>query len=198
MQRNSESQSVHLMSVPLPDYGQLQKRYQALKLAERAQTVLIDAKPALKTAEEILRTLAATHNMKQLFVKIRKNTVLSDKMRPSDAKNLLSDPGNDFIEGTLHKLAAWQKTMSRVAAGEDIFCKNDKEFISFNSPLSLAIAGTSGLSNYLSIIQVALMELIKTDNKNAERYRTTIAEVRRCGTILSDCENASGISACIS
>jgi hypothetical protein len=197
MHSNSQSRTQPNAAIPLMDYGQLQQRYQSLKLAQRAAAVLVDATPALSIAEDILHKLSASNAMKQMLLKIRKNSLIAGKMRPSDARDLMLDGSSDFVAGTLHKLAAWRKTMERLCLGEGIISMNGREVIAANCPIALAIGGTACVSNYLSIIQLALSEQMKTDKKNAVTLRTQISEIRRCATILSDCENASEITSLV-
>jgi len=175
--------------LPLADFGALQTRYQALRLASRAEAMLKDADPALQAAEQLLDVLSAHPECKKLFVSLRANSLLIGKMRPSEAKNMLTDTSCDFIEGTRHKLAAWRKTMERLGQGEAIMSEGGKEFIPGHAPLALAILGNACVSNYLSIIQLVLAELAKID----EEYKSTVAEIRRCATVISDCEVASGL-----
>jgi len=195
MQNNTHSVSPlsPLLAAPLEDFGHLQERYQSLGLARRAATVLLDAEPALQTADRLLTSLAAHSKITPAFDRVRKNHVLTGKMRASEAKNLLVDDNDDFIEATRRKLAAWRKTMERLAQGEDIVSGQDKEYIPSTAPLALAIAGIASISSYLSIVQLALAELVKIDARNAKRYTSSMAEIRRCATLLSDCEHASGI-----
>jgi hypothetical protein len=197
MQNNAESISSPSIPAQLADFGQLQAKYQSLPLSQRAEAVLRDAEPALKTAESILQILSDNKKSKQALTTIRKNLPLAGKLRPSEAKNMLMDPDNDFIQITLHKLAAWRKTMERLSHNEDIKKENGQEYLPANSALALAVAGNSRVSNYLSIIQLILAELIKADAKNASQYNLTTIQVRRCSTILSDCEVASDIATAI-
>src|SRR4051812_39047316 len=88
-----------IMSMKLVDFGQLQERYQSLKPASRAAAVLTDAEPALAAAERILKDLSSQAAIKQAFDTIRKNSLLTGKMRPSEARTMLTE-GEDFIEGT--------------------------------------------------------------------------------------------------
>jgi len=191
--QNTEPEPIKL-ALPLEDFGQMQARYQSLGLAERAATVLKDAGPALAAAEEKLKALATNHALLQVFSKLRKNSVLADRMRPSDAKNLLMDASSDYIDGARHKLAAWRKTMERVSQGESIKKDKSGEFIPNDAPIALAIHGTRSIGNYLSITQLALMEMAKTDLPNANSLKSLAAEIRRFSTVISDCEVASGIA----
>ena len=197
MHNNTQSSSPRVLPMQLEDFGQLQNRYQSLCLAKRAEAVLGDAEPALRAAEDILKTLSTNQNTEQAFVNIRKNIILAGKMRPSEARNMLMDPTSDFIDSTRHKLAAWRKTMERLSHGEGIVMENGREHIPGNAPLALAIAGTACVSNFLSIIQLVLAELLKIDSKNASCYTPITTEIRRYATVLSDCEIASGITTVI-
>lgn len=181
----------------LEDFGKLQERYQRLGLADRAQAVLIDAEPALQAADRILASLAATPKVRPVFDGIRKNHALTGKMRPSEAKNMLMDANSDFIETARHKLAAWRKTMERVSKGEGIVQENSREYIPNHMPVAVALASVCSASGYLAIIQLALGELGKADNRHATQYASDLARIRRCATLLSDCENASAISALV-
>lgn len=178
--------------MPLEDFGSLEQRYQSLKLAERAATVLFDAEPALQTAERLLAILADHGKIKLAFNKLRNNHMLTSKMRASEAKNQLMDT-EDFVENTRRKLAAWRKTMERLARGEGIVSVQNKEHIASDAPLALAIAGIASIGSYLSMVQLAVAELTKLDHRNNKRHMSAIAEIRRCATVLADCENASRI-----
>lgn len=191
------SGTASVMSIKIEDFGVMQSRYEAMKLAERALAVIKDAEPALAAAERILGTIADHDKIKQAFDKLRKNALLTGKMRASEARNMLLDAGDDFIAGTRRKLAAWKKTMERIGQGEGVSNNGGKDFIPRDVPIALAVAGSSGLASYLSIVQLSVAELAKIDEKNATSYPATIAEIRRCATILSDCENASGIAASV-
>ncbi len=194
MQNSSQSRPTPYAATPLVDFRKLQERYQSVKLAERARLVLMDADPALKIAEDILMKLASSNPVKLMFGKMRKNAMLAGKMRPSGARDLMIDSSSDFVAGTIRKLAAWRKTMERLGSGEDVITVGSHEAIAPNSKLALAIAGNACVSNYLSIIQLALNELVHTDKKNATSYRAVLSDLRRSATVISDCENASGIT----
>jgi len=197
MQSGTRSSAMKSMPVRLEDFGALQLRYQSLQLAKRATMVLEDAEPALNAAEDILKTLAANTHIKQAFLNIRRNQLLTDRMRPSEARTMLMDANSDFINGARHKLAAWRKTMERVSAGEDIRVEQGREYIPGDAPLAMAIAGNSLVSSYLSIIQLVLAELKKIDVANIANYTSVTAEMRRCATVLSDCEIASAIASVV-
>lgn len=184
-------------TVPMPaleDFGKLQQRYHAMGLAARAKTVLVDAEPALTMADNILVALAAHAQTAQILENIKQNLVLTGKMRPSEAKVSLLDDTTLFIDTTRRKLAAWRKTIERVADGEGISTGPKGEFIAGTQPVAIALCNISAAGSYLSIIQLALAELVKLDAPNAARYQCELAKIRRCSTYLSDCELASSIS----
>ena len=181
------------MPIKLEDFGELQARYQGLGLARRAAAVLYDAEPALCLAETILETLSTTKPVLAAVLSIRKNMLVIGKLRPSEAKNILMDSDVDFIESTRRKLAAWRKTMERLRDGESIETNGTKEWLPRNSTLALAIMGNASVSSYLSVIQIVLGEAVRLDGTHASHYAKTTAQVRRCATVLSDCEIASDI-----
>jgi hypothetical protein len=191
MQNSAAIQSSGLSSMKLEDFGQLQVRYQALPIAARAKAILEDAAPALQTAQRIIAGLNDQPDMKKIFDKIRKNSMLIGKMRPSDARVALMDKSCDFLKDASHKLSAWQKTMERLSQGEAIASEGGKEYIKSDEPLALLVASTGSISSYMSIIQLALMEISRADKANAGAYVSMTAEMRRCSTVLSDYENAS-------
>jgi hypothetical protein len=181
----------------IEDFGHLQTRYQSLTLASRAAAVLADAEPALQTAERILGTLAESKQTKEAFDRLRKNSLLIGKMRPSDAKVMLMDSTCDFVAETTRKVGAWRKTMERLSKGEAIMMENNKEFISMEQPLAMAVQACMGLSGYIAIVQLALTEMAKLDAPNANKYASMTSEIRRCATVLSDYENASSFQAMV-
>jgi hypothetical protein len=193
MHSNNPSRT-HTAAIPLMDYEKLRQRYQSLGPAGRAAAVLEDAAPALGIAEDILQKLQASNAIKQTFANVRRNSMIAGKMRPSDARDLMLDSNSDFIAATLHKLAAWRKTLERLSLGEGVVMEAGRETIAGTSPMAMALGGNSCVSHYLSIVQLALTELLKTDRKNAVTLRTQLSEIRRCATVLSDCENASAFA----
>lgn len=186
-----------LASVKLADFDTLQARYLPLALPERARAMLEDAIPALTLAVEILNKLHTHKLAEQSIANLRKSLPLMGRIRPSEAKNHLQDSGSDFIRTTLHKLAAWQKNLERISAGEGIIEQNGRAIMEADSPVALAYLSNQGIGNYLSIIQLVLGELSRLDGKNASQYAKTTAQLRRCATVLSDCEIASGVTDCI-
>lgn len=194
----THSNPASLAAMKLVDFGQLQARYQSMALALRAQSVLADAEPALDKAEQILQAISVHPHGKQAFTSIRKNVLQISRMRPSEARTLIMDSTTDFLDATRHKLAIWRKTMQRIADGEDIVKDGGgKEYIPANAPLALAIIGCSGISNFLSIIQLALAELATLDREQASAHASSVAQLRRCATLLADCEHASLIQAMV-
>ncbi|NBO19856.1 MAG: hypothetical protein EBV03_11680 [Proteobacteria bacterium] len=153
----------------------------------------LGAQPALELAEDVLQLLAKQKEAAQALANLRKSPALLARLRPSEAKNNLMDTSNDFIQSTRHKLAAWHKSMQRLSSGEGIVQQGGRERMAPDSPLALALIGNSGASNYLSIIQLVLGEMVRLDGDNASQYAKVTAQVRRCSTILSDCEIASDI-----
>ena len=194
---SAPSAPVSFESLRLEDFGALQARYHGLKLTHRAGAMLADAKPALQLAEEILQSLGQGSKTKQLFERIRKNSALIAKMRPSDAKTALLDGSVDFMDVTRKKIAAWRKTIERISLGEGIVVENSQEFLSSSNPLCAAVLSVGSLSHYLSVIQLAIAEQAKQDSANAVYYQSLTTKLRRCATVISDCESASSLSSLV-
>lgn len=189
--------SVSFESLKLEDFGVLQARYSTMKIAHRAGAMLADAKPALAMAETILNQIGSSGKSRHLFEKLRKNNALIAKMRPSDAKTTLLDGSIDFMDITRKKILAWRKTIERLSMGEAIRIENDREFISSRDPLCAAILSITSLCNYLSVIQLAIIEQAKTDPENAPYYQSMVTKLRRCAIVISDSENAARINAMV-
>lgn len=184
-----------LISIPLEDFGVLQARYNSLPLSKRAQTVLDDARPALEAAEHILHILETYPQTAQAFERLRNNHALVGKMRATEARQALCDSSHDFVQLTRHKLSAWRRTMQRVAEGEGIAVNaSSKEYIIGSEPIAIAIAAISSMSHYLAIVQLAIGELVKMDNTHPSQWPSSLAEMRRCATVLSDYEHASSLN----
>ncbi len=181
-----------LNAINLIDFDELQQRYQALSLTQRAHAVLQDADLALRTADRIVSQLSSNINIGVVFDSLRTNAILMAKVRPSEAKNMFLDQSVDFLDVARHKLAVWRKTMERISQGEAILYDHlHKEYISGNMPLAMAIHSASSVSTYLSMIQLVMGELAKLDHKQAQKIQMDAAKIRRCATFLSDCEHAA-------
>ncbi len=180
--------------LPLEDFGLLQQKYQSLSLSKRALAVLVDADPALRAADEVLASLVHYPKLRHVFDDMRKNPAITGKMRPSEARNMLMDGTADFIGMSRKKLQAWRKTMERIGSGEGVISEEGMEYVPGHAPVALAFACISTTESYLAIVQLALAELAKLDEKNTVKHRSSLARIRRCATLISDCENASGIA----
>ncbi len=194
MHTGGHSRTTDILSAPLEDFGALQKRYQSMAIPKRARAVLDDAEPALHMADHVLQSLQGNPKIRIILDAMRKNSVLTSKMRPSEARNMLMDGHSDFMDVARRKLQAWRKTMERLADGEGVISESGIEYVPGHSPVALAFACISTTAQYLSIIQLAITELAKTDARHAEKHRASLARIRRCATLISDCENASGIA----
>lgn len=189
--------SNNLTGIKLEDFGLLQARYQAMPLSSRASAVLNDAEPALQAAEDIISTLISKPKIKQILDGVRKNPAITGKMRPSEAKNLLMDGSQDFLDVTRKKLAAWRKTMERLSRAEGVVIENNQEFISRQAPLAAAMTGVLDVSSYLSVAQIALSEMVKADGGATSVYASLLTKIRRCGIFISDCENAASFASSV-
>jgi hypothetical protein len=177
----------------IQDFGSILDRYQALPLAGRARVMLDDGRYALDVAEKIVKEVAEHDAVKTLFDRLRKNAMLLGRMRPSEAKNALQDHGSDFPAVTIQKLAAWAKTAERLSEGEGIVTGKGGEYIPGNQPVAAAIMSMCSLGGYLSVIQLALDELCRMEPEKKMHYQSNIVKIRRCATMLADCEHASAV-----
>ncbi|MDE3016660.1 MAG: hypothetical protein KGI29_07080 [Pseudomonadota bacterium] len=187
------SPAASMVAVPLRNFSELQARYEPLGLAARAGAILADAQTALEAARRIFKALEQHPAIPQAFMQLRDNHALHGRLRASEAKSLLLDGHDDFIEAARGRLSAWEKSMERLSRSEGIARRHSTEYIPGDAPLAIAIAGSANLSHYLGIVQLAIGELIKLDGKHTGQHLSTAAELRRCATVLSDCEDASGI-----
>ncbi|NBX03531.1 MAG: hypothetical protein EBR02_05655 [Alphaproteobacteria bacterium] len=187
--------------IPLEDLGALQTRYQPMKLAERAKTVLVDAQPALLAAERILTKLKDHSHTIRVISRLRADGSLINKMRACEARNVLLDSKVDFMDTTMNKIAAWRKTMQRVAKGEGIHTNaNGKEYIPSSDPMAIAVFGISNLGHYLSIAQLIIADVAhadKVDKLPTSEWTACVAEMRRCATVIGDYEFATGFTAVV-
>ncbi len=195
----SISLAAHTM-IPLEDLGKLQSRYQSMKLAERAKTVLQDAQPALVAAEKIIELLREHAHTPRIINRLRSDSPLISKMRSCEARNVLLDGKVDFLESAANKIASWRKTMQRVATGEGVREIAGKEAIPSNDPLAMAVFGISHLGHYLSIVQLIITDLAHAEKAKAPtgEWSLRVAEMRRCATVISDYEFAAGLTAAVS
>ena len=175
----------------IENFSDMQSRYQSLSLSSRASVVLSDAEPALDTARKILATLSAQPKFAKAIHNLRKNSLIITRIRNSEPKTVLMDDSVDFLEATSHKLEEWHKTLEAIARGQTK-ATVIKEYLPEH--LSVAVAGASG---YLSLIKLIIPELIRLDNANQPMYDTMLADLRRCTTILSDCECASELNSVV-
>lgn len=183
--------------LPLQDFGKLLERYQPMTVNQRARAVLEDVKAAHDAAESILVELAKHAKMKVALEHLRKNVVVMGKIRASEAKNALMEEGGDFLATTRNKLAAWIKTMDRIAQGEGISKDKGDEFIARSEPVAIALFSLSATGGYLSLIQLALAELAKIEPERTSQHQSTAVHLRRAATIMGDCEAASALAACV-
>jgi hypothetical protein len=180
--------------IPLEDLGKLNARYQALDFVARARQVLHDAEPALRVAEHILDMLAAHEKTPSIIAHLRSDGSLIARMRSYEARGVLMDGNNNFIDAALHKIAAWRKTMQRIAAGEGVEkSASGIEYIASSNPVAMAVFSISHLSHYLSITQLIIAEVARAE-KGSLQWSHAIAEMRRCATVIADYEHASGFS----
>lgn len=184
-----------LVSIPLEDLNLLQARYKPMGLAARAGAVLRDAAPALETAERILAKLEEHKQVGKAIEKLRADHSLIHRMRSCEARNVLLDDKSDFIQASRNKIASWRKTMQRVADGEGVLVNGGgKEYIPSSDPIAMAIFGISHLGHYLSIAQLIIADISKSDNSLADEWKAAVAEMRRCATVISDYEFAAALT----
>ncbi len=173
----------------LENFGDMQARYQSLPLDGRASVLLNDAEPAFSTAKQILEALEKNPNTSKALANLRNNDIIISRIRNSEAKSCLMDISTDFIKSTTQKLAKWHNTIQSIAQG-----KAKASIIKENIPEHFSVAGGSG---YLALVKLVIAELVKLDSGNKTIYEATLAEIRRCTTILSDCECASELNSVV-
>ncbi len=178
-----------LPMMQIENFGEMQSRYQMLPLPNRALAVINDAEPALTTAQRILKNLSAQAKISQAVANLRSNGMIIGRIRASEAKSALMDEAVNFIQATDQKLALWSKTLHQIAAG-----KAKAVLVKDMVPEHLSIPGVSG---YLSLIKLVIIELSKIDKNNSDSYSSMLGEIRRCATILSDCECASELNSVV-
>ncbi len=173
----------------IENFGDMQARYLSLPLSSRASAVLSDVAPAFSISRNILEFLQHNPEIAKAVANLRNNALVVSRIRNSEAKSSLMDETVDFIKTTSQKLEKWQNILQQIAQEET------KAYIAKdNIPEQFIIV--SG-SSYLSLLKLVIPELIKLDAKNREKYESMLAELRRCTTILSDCECASELNSVV-
>jgi hypothetical protein len=175
--------------MPIENFGDMQARYQIMPIASRALAVLSDAEAALTTAKRILISLEEQPKISLAIANLRKDSLLTSRVRASEAKTVLMDDGVDFIQTTTQKLTQWHRTLWLISQG-----KTKATIMKENVPAHLSI---SSVTSYLALIKIIIPELSKLDTDNKNAYDTMLAEIRRCTTILSDCECASEMNSVV-
>jgi hypothetical protein len=178
-------------AMKIENFSDMQNRYQNLPVSRRASVVLSDAAPALSTAQEILDTLSGQPKIAKAIHNLRNNSLIISRIRNSEAKSVLMDSSVDFIKATSRKLKEWHKTLECIAQG-----KTQVTIIKEYLPEHLCLAVAGG-SSYLALIKLIIPELTRLDNLNQALYNSMLADIRRCTTILSDCECASELNSAV-
>lgn len=184
-----------MKNIPAPfmmqieNFGDMQARYQILSLVGRASAVISDVEPALTTAQRILKTLADNPKTPQAVASLRGNSVMLSRIRASEVKSVLMDDSVDLIKSAAQKLTKWDQNLRMIASGEA-----QVKLMKENIPEHLSVSGGSG---YLALIKLVIPELAKIDKANQAAYDTMLAEIRRCTTIISDCECASELNSMV-
>lgn len=173
----------------IENFGDMQMRYHPLPLDSRASAVLEDVEPAFSTAQKILAALQENPQIAKAATSLRSNSLIISRIRNSEAKSTLIDDSIDFVKATSQKLSKWQSTLQHIAQG-----KTKASIVKENIPMHFSI--TAG-SDYLALIKLIIPELTRLDEENKDNYDAMLAEIRRCSTILSDCECASELNSIV-
>lgn len=176
-------------AMKIEKFGDMQTRYLALPLNGRALAVLSDVEPAFSVAKQILESLQHNVNIGKAVANLRGNSLVVSRIRSSEAKSALMDETVDFVKTTIHKLEKWQNIVKQIAQG-----KTKAYIVKNNIPEQFVVAGGSG---YLSLLKLVIPELAKLDANNKRDYDLMLGELRRCATILSDCECASELNSVV-
>ncbi len=174
------------IQMKIENFGELQARYQMLPMANRASAVISDSEPVLTAAQHILTNLSKQPKLQQAISNLRTNTATISRIRVSEAKTALLDDSVDFIKVASQKLEIWRKTLENIATGDA-----KATLVKDKLPEHHSVASGSG---YLSLIKLIIMELSSIDKDNTSTYDSMLTEIRRCTTILSDCECASELN----
>jgi hypothetical protein len=175
--------------MPIANFGDMQARYQIMPIASRALAVLSDAEIALTTTKRILKELAENSKFSQATANLRQDYFLTSRIRAGEAKTAFMDDCIDFIQITTNKLIQWHKTLWLISQG-----KTKATIMKENIPNHLSVTGAT---EYLALIKLIIPELSKLDDNSSTNYNTMLAEIRRCTTILSDCECASEMNSVV-
>jgi len=173
----------------IENFGDMQTRYKTMRLNDRAKAVIDDADAAVTLTKNILGELEKSKQTAEALSKLRNNAFIISRIRTSEAKSALMDESVDFIKTSYQKLVKWQKTLEHIAQG-----KTKAVIVKETVPEHLTVAGAS---SYLALVKLVIQELIKLDEKNKEKYDSMLAELRRCTTIISDCEYASEMNSVV-
>lgn len=184
-------------TIPLTDYSKLQSRYLGLDLISRAQKVYEDAQAAVTLSQELIEVISQLPESKKALTLIRNDAQLVGRLRNSEAKMVLMDSNADYFSVCKQKIAAWHLAISRLIQKEDVIEMNGDLVVPADSALGTTLTMHQGVSCYLAILPVVLGELSQLDAANASQYAKTTAQIRRCGTLISDCETASELISCV-
>ncbi len=165
------------------NFSDMQNRYQMLPLTSRASAVISDAGQASAAVQRILEQLAGQDDLKQAIANLKHNSITIARIRPSEAKTALMDDSINFVDMTAKKLDMWQKILQNIAIG-----KVHATIVQDNFSQYVTLAGVSG---YLAMIMLIIGELGKLNEAKRSLYDSMLGELRRCTTVLSDCECAS-------
>lgn len=188
MQKQTRN-NAHPAVMKIENFDEIQARYQMMPLANRAMAVISDAKPAFTGAQRILNELAKESNLQKAITHLRGNTSIISRIRPSQAKTELMDSSVDFIKTAGNKLTQWHKTLDMIASGS-----TKATLVTSRQSEQHCIVSVSG---YLPLIKLVINELSVLNKNNADTYNSMLAEIRRCTTILSDCECASELDSVV-
>lgn len=181
--------NAHPSVMKIENFDEIQARYQMMPLANRAMAVISDAKPALTGAQQILKALSKENNLQKAITNLRHNSSIISRIRPSQAKTELMDESLDFIKNAENKLMQWHKTLDMIASGS-----TKATLVTNRQSEQHCVVSVSG---YLPLIKLVINELSALNKSNADIYNKMLAEIRRCTTILSDCECASELDSVV-
>ena len=174
--------------IALSDYGELQTCYAGMSPVERAQAVYDHAEPSVRLALGLLDVIAGLPDCHTAITQLRANDEIMRRLRHNEARATLLDAKVDYLAVCAQKLLAWHQAIRRVAIGEAVNTDN---------ALGIILQAHQGVSAYLSLVPLILGEMSHIDAQHASQYAKATAQLRRCATMISDCETASDIMACL-